>query len=206
MKIEDDGDDIQVQDLDQDQGVDQDRVIVDAGEDHPPDDPEQEVDHVNDHGLDKRRFQKNQLEVENILRIQMMINQSNLEKIVSWIGSNVILGMIKLLTKALKVIWFSFERKFAMAEENIRKKNENKPKDEFGWDEGPVSLLLSSSLVLVQSCFQAKNEPAPLTARQKAERMLAEELAQIEEEKLKQEEERMKLEEEKRIEEEKLKR
>jgi len=83
----------------------------------------------------------------------------------------------------------SFERKFAMAEENIRKKNENKPKDEFGWDEAP-----------------AKLEPPPLTARQKAEKMLAEELAQIEEEKLKQEEERMKLEEEKRIEEEKLKR
>ena len=53
--------------------------------------------------------------------------------------------------------------------------------------------------------FQAKLEPPPLTARQKAEKMLAEELAQIEEEKLKQEEERMKLEEEKRIEEEKLK-
>jgi len=75
-----------------------------------------------------------------------------------------------------------------MAEENVRKKNENKPKDEFGWDEAPT-----------------KYEPAPLTARQKAEKMLAEELAQIEEEKLKQEEERMKLEEEKRIEEEKLK-
>ena len=27
-----------------------------------------------------------------------------------------------------------------MAEENIRKKNENKPKDEFGWDEAPVSI------------------------------------------------------------------
>ena len=35
---------------------------------------------------------------------------------------------------------FSFERKFAMAEENVRKKNENKPKDEFGWDEAPVSI------------------------------------------------------------------
>ena len=100
MKIEDDEEDIQVQDLGQDQGVDQDRAIVDAGEDHPPDDPEQEVDHVNDHGLDKRRFQKNQLEVENILRIQMMISQSNLEKIVSWIGSNVILGMIKITFSA----------------------------------------------------------------------------------------------------------
>lgn len=74
-----------------------------------------------------------------------------------------------------------------MAEENVRKKNQNKPKDEFGWDEAPT-----------------KYEPAPLTARQKAEKMLAEELAQIEEEKLKQEAERMKLEEEKRIEEEKL--
>ena len=27
-----------------------------------------------------------------------------------------------------------------MAEENVRKKNENKPKDEFGWDEAPVSI------------------------------------------------------------------
>ena len=65
-----------------------------------------------------------------------------------------------------------------------------------------VFIALNPSLTI---SFQAKNEPAPLTARQKAERMLAEELAQIEEEKLKQEEERMKLEEEKRIEEEKLK-
>ena len=100
MKIEEDEDDIQVQDLGQDQGVDRDRAIIDAGEDRPPDDPEQEADHVSDHGLDKRRFQKNQLEVENILRIQMMINQSNLEKIVSWIGSNVILGMIKIIFSA----------------------------------------------------------------------------------------------------------
>ena len=96
MKIEDDEDDIQVQDLGQDQGVDRDRAIVDAGEDLPPEevDLERELDRVNDHGHAKRRFQKNQLEVENILRIQMMINQSNLEKIVSWIDSNVILGMI----------------------------------------------------------------------------------------------------------------
>ena len=93
-----------------------------------------------------------------------------------------------------------------MAEENVRKKNENKPKDEFGWDEAPVSIRESESPTLIWFfLFQTKNEPAPLTARQKAEKMLAEELAQIEEEKLKQEEERMKLEEEKRIEEEKLK-
>ena len=102
MKIEDDEDDIQVQDLGQDQGVDQDRAIVDAGEDHPPEevDLEQELDRVNDHGHAKRRFQKNQLEVENILRIQMMISQSNLEKIVSWIGSNVILGIMKIIFSA----------------------------------------------------------------------------------------------------------
>lgn len=99
-----------------------------------------------------------------------------------------------------------------MAEENVRKKNENKPKDEFGWDEAPVSIHQdhpsSVNLKLIrqlENFFQTKYEPAPLTARQKAEKMLAEELAQIEEEKLKQEEERMKLEEEKRIEEEKLK-
>ena len=92
-----------------------------------------------------------------------------------------------------------------MAEENVRKKNENKPKDEFGWDEAPVSIRDSESRTVFDCWFQTKFEPAPLTARQKAEKMLAEELAQIEEEKLKQEEERMKLEEEKRIEEEKLK-
>ena len=32
-----------------------------------------------------------------------------------------------------------------MAEENVRKKNENKPKDEFGWDEAPVSIRESES-------------------------------------------------------------
>ena len=45
-------------------------------------------------GRAKRKFQKIQFEVENILQIQMMINQSKHEKTGSWIDSNVILGEI----------------------------------------------------------------------------------------------------------------
>ena len=93
-KIEDDVEDLQVQDHDQDLGEDQDRAIVDeeegrlqAGQDH-------ETDLVMGQGRAKRKFQKIQFEVENILQIQMRINQSKHEKTGSWIDSNVILGEI----------------------------------------------------------------------------------------------------------------
>merc|ERR1711953_530945 len=90
-KIEDDVEDLQVQDHDQDLGEDQDRAIVDeeegrlqAGQDH-------ETDLVMGLGRAKRKFQKIQFEVENILQIQMRINQSQHEKTGSWIDLNVIL-------------------------------------------------------------------------------------------------------------------
>ena len=149
-KIEDDVEDLRVQDHDRDLDEDQDRAIVDeeegrlqAGQDH-------ETDLVMGQGRAIRKFQKIQFEVENILQIQMRINQSKHEKTGSWIDSNVILGEILSFRIGIILIikifnCFSFERKFAMAEENVRKKNENKPKDEFGWDEAPVSVRDSGS-------------------------------------------------------------
>ena len=94
MKIEDDVEDLRAQDRGQDLDEDRDRAIEDAGEDRPRGDLEQEVDRVIDQGHAKRRFQKIQFEVGSILQIQMMINQSKHEKIVSWIDSNVIQGKI----------------------------------------------------------------------------------------------------------------
>ena len=94
MKIEDDVEDLRAQDRGQDLDEDRDRAIEDAGEDRPREDLEQEVDRVIDQGHAKRRFQKIQFEVGSILQIQMMINQSKHEKIVSWIDSNVIQGNI----------------------------------------------------------------------------------------------------------------
>ena len=93
-KIEDDVEDLRVQDHDRDLDEDQDRAIVDeeegrlqAGHDH-------ETNLVMGLGRAKRKFQKIQFEVENILQIQMRINQSKHEKTGSWIDSNVILGEI----------------------------------------------------------------------------------------------------------------
>lgn len=83
VKIEDDVEDLRAQDRGQDLDEDRDRAIEDAGEDRPRGDLEQEVDHVIDQGHAKRRFQKSQFEVGSILQIQMMINQSKHEKIVS---------------------------------------------------------------------------------------------------------------------------
>ena len=86
-KIEDDEEDLQVQDHDRDLDEDQDRAIED--QDHAVEDeeedrlqagPDHETDLVMDPGHAKRKFQKIQFEVENILQIQMMINQSKHEK------------------------------------------------------------------------------------------------------------------------------
>ena len=86
-KIEDDEEDLQVQDHDRDLDEDQDRAIEDqdhAIEDEEEDrlqaDPDRETDLVMGPGHAKRKFQKIQFEVENILQIQMMINQSKHEK------------------------------------------------------------------------------------------------------------------------------
>ena len=83
MKIEDGVEDLRAQDRGQDLDEDRDRAIEDAEEDHPRGDLDQEVDRVIDQGRAKRRFQKIQFEVGSILQIQMMINQSKHEKIVS---------------------------------------------------------------------------------------------------------------------------
>lgn len=81
-KIEDDEDDLRVQDHDRDLDEDQDRAIEDEEEDRlQADRPDQEIDLVMGQGHAKRKFQKIQFEVENILQIQMMINQSKQEKI-----------------------------------------------------------------------------------------------------------------------------
>ena len=94
-KIEDDEDDLRVQDHDRDLDEDQDRAIEDEEEDRlQADRPDQEIDLVMGQGHAKRKFQKIQFEVENILQIQMTINQSKHEKTGSWIDSNVILGEI----------------------------------------------------------------------------------------------------------------
>lgn len=78
-KIEEDGEDLQVQDHDRDLDGDQDRTIEDEVEDRLQEDP----DHVMGQDHAKRKFQKIQFEVENILQIQIMINQSKHEKIMS---------------------------------------------------------------------------------------------------------------------------
>ena len=81
-KIEDDEDDLQVQDHDQDLEEDRDRAIGDVEEDRlQADRPDLETDLVMGQGHVKRKSQKIQFEVENILQIQMMINQSKQEKI-----------------------------------------------------------------------------------------------------------------------------
>jgi len=81
-KIEDDEDDLQVQDHDQDLEEDRDRAIGDEKEDRlQADRPDLETDLVMGQGHVKRKSQKIQFEVENILQIQMMINQSKQEKI-----------------------------------------------------------------------------------------------------------------------------
>ena len=81
-KIEDDEDDLQVQDHDQDLEEDRDRAIGDEEEELlQADRPDLEIDLVMGQGHVKRKSQKIQFEVENILQIQMMINQSRQEKI-----------------------------------------------------------------------------------------------------------------------------
>jgi hypothetical protein len=81
-KIEDDEEDLRVQDHDRDLDEDQDRAIEDEEEDRlQADRPDQEIDLVMGQGHAKRKFQKIHFEVENILQIQMMINQSKQEKI-----------------------------------------------------------------------------------------------------------------------------
>lgn len=90
-KIGEDVEDLQVQDHDRDLDEDQDRAIVDEEEDRLQAGQDHETDLVIGQGRAKRKFQKIQFEVENILQIQMMINQSKHEKTGSWIDSNVIL-------------------------------------------------------------------------------------------------------------------
>ena len=93
-KIEDDVEDLRVQDHDRDLDEDQDRAIVDEEEGRPQAGQDHETDLVMGLGRAKRKFQKIQFEVENILQIQMRINQSKHEKTGSWIDSIVILGEI----------------------------------------------------------------------------------------------------------------
>ena len=68
-------------DEDQDRAIeDQDHAIEDEEEDRLQAGPDHETDLVMGPGPAKRKFQKIQFEVENILQIQMMINQSKHEK------------------------------------------------------------------------------------------------------------------------------